>query len=54
MIALVNLLDWFASVFDAHGAHHAAIGAVSNHLGWVTTHHWLVRICRIGTRGCHL
>jgi hypothetical protein len=46
------ILSWIVHVFEQHGAHHVNLGAVSDHLGWVMSKHWLIRVCRVGTKGC--
>lgn len=51
-MTLFHMLTWIADLLHAHGARHAAVSAVSNHLGWVGTKHWMIRICLRGTKGC--
>jgi len=53
-VTLVHLLTWVANLFVAHGARHPGFGAVSHHLGWVMTRHWIVKICYRGSMGCGL
>lgn len=53
-MTLEQIITMIANVLANHGAHHAGVGAVSHALGWVETKHWIIRICRVGTRGCSL
>lgn len=53
-MTLLHLLTWISSIFVDHGAAHTGIGAVSHHLGWVMSKHWLVKICYRGSAGCGL
>jgi hypothetical protein len=53
-VTLVHLLNLIVGALAHAGAHHASLGAVSDTLGWVTTKHWIVRVCEVGTKGCHL
>jgi hypothetical protein len=51
-VTLQLILNLIASAFHHHGALHASVGAVSHHLGWIETKHWIVRVCLRGTKGC--
>jgi hypothetical protein len=48
------IINAVVAALHQSGAHHPSFGAVSHVLGWVETKHWIIRICKIGTRGCHL
>lgn len=51
-MTLELILNLIVSAFHHHGAVHASVGAVSHHLGWVMSKHWLVKVCKLGTWGC--
>jgi hypothetical protein len=51
-VTLELILNLIVSAFHEHGAVHASVGAVSDHLGWVMSKHWIVRVCMRGTNGC--
>jgi hypothetical protein len=51
-VTLLHLLTWIANLLAGLGAHRVSIGSVSDHLGWVQTKHWMIRICERGTKGC--
>ena len=53
-MTLLNLLTWISHLFASHGAKHVALGSVSQHLGWVMSKHWLVKICYRGSAGSGL
>jgi hypothetical protein len=50
----MTIINFVLDGFNHAGAHHASMLVVSHTLGWVETHTWLVKICRLGTKGCHL
>jgi hypothetical protein len=54
MITLLQILNHLAAFFGNHGAPHAAVLSVSQHLGWLESKHWIIRVCWRGSAGCHL
>lgn len=51
---LETILNIIVHALHAHGFVHPNVGAVNHVLGWVTTNHWIIRVCKIGSHGCHL
>jgi hypothetical protein len=53
-MTLQSILNFIVAAFTSHGAHHVSMGAVSDNLGWVLSKHWIIRVCHVGSQGCHL
>lgn len=53
-MTLIQILNGLLSLFAHHGALHASVLSVGPHLGWLESKHWIVKVCYVGTKGCHL